>query len=73
MKMNKTKRVPTNYAVSRKQKRQVARNNMIKEGKKQFNKHSYHNIFFRDQIIGQVREPSFFANNWREYAVKEIG
>lgn len=68
----KSKRVPTYYAITRKQKREVARNNMIKEGKKQINKHSYNNVFFRDKIIGQTREPSFFAKNWREYAVKEI-
>ena len=68
----KNKRIPTNYALTRKQKRKVARNNMLKEGKKQINKHSYSNIFFKGKIIGQKREPSFFAENWREYAVKEI-
>lgn len=69
--MDKNKRVPTNYAITRKQKREIARNKMLKDGKTKINKHSYSNIFFRNKIIGQKKEPSFFAKHWREYAIKE--
>lgn len=60
------KRVPTNYAYTRKQKRTIAKRNMEKAGKKQFCKHA-HQVF----TFGHLKEdrviPSYFAEHWREY------
>lgn len=58
--------------VFRKIKRNLAKENMRKEGKKQFCKHSYSSI--KSPTTGQVsvtKHPSFFAENWRDYWWKE--
>ena len=64
-----TKRTATNYALTRKQKRYVAKQNMLKEGRKNICKHSY-----VTRVVGnceiQEKIPSFFAENWKEYAEK---
>jgi len=67
--MNETKRIATNYAVTREQKRYIAKQNMLKEGKKNICKHSY-----LTKVIGtcevQEKIPSYFAEHWKEYAEK---
>lgn len=57
----------------RKIKRALAKENMKKEGKKQFCKHSYSSI--KSPITGAIsttKNPSFFAENWRDYWWKGI-
>lgn len=54
--------------IVRSMKRDLARFHMLKEGKKQINKHSYTSI--KSPVTGAVsttREPSYFAENWRDY------
>lgn len=60
------RRFATNYAFSRKQKRYIAKQKMKEEGKKQFCKHSYTGIK-RGNFTIQNRNPSYFAEHWREY------
>lgn len=60
-------RVPTDYAVTRKQKRYISKRNMVKEGKVQFCKHSYTGIK-RGNFISQTIVPSFFSEHWKEFA-----
>ena len=68
--MEQNKRVPVNYAVTREQKRYIAKINMLKEGKKNICKHDY-----ITRVAGtlslQERVPSFFAEHWKEYVNKE--
>lgn len=66
-------RKATNYAVTRKQRRALARAQMIKEGVKKFNK-VYHYIEMRaSSNIGIPKtEPSFFSKMWREYYDKFV-
>lgn len=56
-------RVASNYAITREQKRYIAKVNMKKDGQKQFCKHSYSAL----ENNGVTRVPSFFATNWRNY------
>lgn len=63
----KVTRVPTNYAVTRKQKRYIAKRKMEKEGKRHFCKHSYMGIT-KGRFTVQNKIPSYFAEHWREYA-----
>ena len=63
-------RVPTNYIVTREQKRYIAKENMKKAGIKNFCKHSFAVIkhgFFTTQFTTQIKEPSYFAKHWKEY------
>ena len=62
----KTKRVPTDYAYTRKQKRAIAKRNMEKAGKKQFCKHGY-DIFTLGCLKEERRTSSYFAEHWREF------
>lgn len=63
--------VPTNYAVTREQKRYIARKKMEAEGKKRCCRHGYvvnkigHTEFYS-------RTPSYFALHWREYIPAEV-
>lgn len=52
------KRVPTNYAVKREQKRYIARKNMKDAGMVHIGKHSY-------------RNPSEFSQKWKDYVEVE--
>lgn len=63
-------RIFANYAVSRKQKREVAKNRMKADGKVQFCKHD-HKIMEINHAKQDIIVPSFFAKHWREYAIKE--
>lgn len=62
----KVTRVPTNYALSRDQKRYIAKQKMKEEGKTQICKHSYISVK-KGNFITQNKEPSYFAKHWREY------
>lgn len=60
--------VPTDYAVTREQKRFIAKRLMREAGKKKFCKHAYHDLVGPNGIHIQVRDPSYFASHWRDYA-----
>lgn len=64
-----TKRVPTNYAVSREQKRYIAKCKMKEAGIKNFCKHSHSsNVHpITGVSLGTTVHPSYFAEHWREY------
>lgn len=59
-------RIATNYAVTRKQKRYIAKRKMEKDGIKNFCKHSFSSIKKGD-FVTYTRNPSYFAKNWRAY------
>ena len=59
-------RISTNYAVTRRQKRAIAKEKMKKEGKKNFCKHSYTTLSIKGYPM-TTREPSEFAESWRDY------
>lgn len=61
------RRTPTNYAVTREQKRYVAKEKMKAEGKRNFCKHSYSTLT-KGRFQTVTRNPSYFAEHWREYA-----
>ena len=67
--MREITNVPTNYAVTREQKRYIAKQNMKKAGKKKFCKHSYTSNInpYTGKSIGSNIESSYFAKHWREY------
>lgn len=56
-----------NYAVTREQKRYIARQEMKRAGKKNFCKHSYETVNL-GHFSTYSRVPSYFAKHWREYA-----
>lgn len=67
--MREIKNIPTNYIVTREQKRYIAKENMKKAGKKNFCRHSYTygiNPYTGDPL-GQTRNKSYFAEHWREF------
>lgn len=61
-------RVPTDYAVTRKQKRYIAKENMKKAGKRNFCKHSYTSVK-RGLFIVYNKVPSYFAEHWKEEVI----
>lgn len=63
-------RVPTNYIVTREQKRYIAKQNMKKADIKNFCKHSF-TVVRNGSFTTQTREPSYFAKHWREY-IEEV-
>jgi hypothetical protein len=69
--MSRENRVPTNYAVTRKQKRFIARRKMEEEGKHRVCHHSYTGMR-NGNFEYRTRVPSYFAENWREYAEAAI-
>ncbi len=58
------KRIPTDYIVSRKQKRAIAKKHMKEAGKKHFCKHSYTHMINNNEL---TRVASYFALNWRDW------
>ena len=66
----KDKRVATDYIVTRRQARYIAKRNMDQKNVKNKNRHSYTSIKDRNGNITSTRNSSFFAENWRDY-VKE--
>ena len=67
----KDNRVATDYAVSRKQKRFIARLKMEKEGKKRVCHHSYTGLK-RGKFETRAIVPSYFAEHWRDYAIEGV-
>lgn len=63
-------RVPTNYIVTREQKRYIAKENMKKADIKNFCKHSFtanvHPI--TNVTMGNTRHSSYFSEHWKEFA-----
>ena len=64
-------RIPTDYTITREQKRYIAKKNMKKANIKNFCKHSYTTIK-RGSFVMSTREPSYFAEHWREYVKEAI-
>lgn len=66
-------RTATDYAVTRKQKRYIAKLNMKKQGKKNFCKHSYSTLpsLRSSAIVVQQRNPSYFSEHWKEFVEVE--
>lgn len=65
-------RVPTDYIVTRRQKRYIAKQHMKDAGIKQFNKHSYTTYTTKTGYVVSTKNPSRFAEEWRDYIhVKE--
>ena len=61
------KRKPAYYGITRRQKRYIAKENMKKEGKKQFCKHE--NGTIKEGLFTRIiKKNSFFADNWKNYA-----
>lgn len=67
----KNKRVPTNYAVTRKMKRYIAKLKMKQEGKEKICKHSYMTMK-RGNYSFQNKVPSYFAEHWKEYTEEVV-
>ena len=67
----KDPRTPTDYIVTRKQKRYIAKENMKKEGIRNFNQHSYTSYTSKTGYTVTNRNPSFFAKNWKDYIKRE--
>lgn len=61
-----SKRIAANYAVTRRQRRFIARRKMEEEGKEHCCKHSY--IGRTGRFSFYTRQPSYFSEHWREYA-----
>lgn len=62
-----TIRSAENYAVTRKQKRYIARQEMKRAGKKNFCKHGYETVKL-GLFTSYTRTLSYFAEHWKEYA-----
>jgi len=65
----KNSRVATNYAITREQKRYIAKRKMKEAGIKNACKHSYtanvHPI--TNVTMGNTRHSSYFTDHWKEY------
>ena len=61
-------RVATNYAVTRSQRRFIAKLRMKKEGVKRACHHSYSSIDNGKGFRSITRNSSYFSQHWREYA-----
>lgn len=68
----KNSRVATDYAVTREQKRYIAKRKMEEAGLKNFCKHSHNsNVHpITNVSLGTTVHPSYFSEHWREY--KEV-
>jgi hypothetical protein len=66
--MEKTNiRVATDYAVTRRQKRFIAKIKMKAAGLKKICKHDYTTLYFYKKPVGTERHDSKFATEWRNY------
>ena len=73
MKKVKNQRTPTNYAVTRRQKRYIVKQQMKQEGKTQINKHSYNHYTTKGGYTFTERLGSYFSEHWREYGCEGNG
>ena len=63
----KNTRVPTEYIVTRRQSRYIAKRRMRQNGKKNINRHSYSTYSVPGtKKTYTVYNPSYFAENWRD-------
>lgn len=63
----KDTRVPTEYIVTRRQARYIAKRRMRQNGKKNINRHSYSTYSVPGtKKTYTVYNPSYFAENWRD-------
>jgi hypothetical protein len=63
----KDKRTATDYIVTRRQARYIAKRNMEEKDITRYNKHSYTSLRDGNGNITSTRNPSYFAENWRDY------
>lgn len=63
----KDPRVPTEYIVTRRQARYIAKQKMKQEGHKNINRHSYSTYQTETGYTYTVYNPSYFAKNWRDF------
>lgn len=61
-------RVATNYAVTREQKRFIAKLAMKKDGIKNACRHTYTTQRNNRGFLSITYNPSYFSQHWREYA-----
>lgn len=62
-------RTPTDYIVTRRQARYIAKRKMKQDGKKNINRHSYSTYTSETGNSYTVYNPSYFAKNWRDFVV----
>ena len=60
-------RTSTDYIVTRRQARYIAKQKMKQEGKKNINRHSYSTYQTKTGYTYTVYNPSYFAKNWRDF------
>lgn len=60
-------RTPTDYIVTRRQARYIAKQKMKQDGKKNINRHSYSTYTGKAGNSYTVYNPSYFAKNWRDF------
>lgn len=64
----KDTRVPTEYIVTRRQARYIAKRRMKEKGIKNINRHSYSTYTSPEtNQTYTVYNPSYFAKNWRDF------
>lgn len=63
----KDPRVPTDYIVTRRQARYIAKRKMRQDGKRNINRHSYSTYQTETGHTYTVYNPSYFAKNWRDF------
>lgn len=63
----KNQRVPTEYIVTRKQARHIAKKRMREDGKRNINRHSYSTYSSETGKTYTTYNSSYFADNWRDY------
>ena len=60
-------RTPTDYIVTRRQARYIAKRKMKQDGKKNINRHSYSTYSTETGKTYTTYNSSYFADNWRDY------
>lgn len=63
----KNSRVPTQYIVTRRQARYIAKKRMREDGKRNINRHSYSTYSSETGKTYTTYNSSYFADNWRDY------
>lgn len=65
----KDPRVPTQYIVTRRQVRYIAKKRMREDGKRNINRHSYSTYSSETGKTYTTYNSSYFADNWRDYII----
>lgn len=63
----KNSRVPTQYIVTRRQARYIAKKRMREDGKRNINRHSYSTYSSETGKTYTTYNSSYFADNWKDY------